>query len=429
MAGIGFELRRLVETRTISGFAGAAFSGVVIVAGPWILTILSLSAAQSLPFFAEGEVALAFTGAMVWTLAASLCLSAGFLHIFVRLSADLIYEGKRAEAACLLVKVAAATAAVSLPIGWALASLLIANGAHAMVFRLGFALLLAAANVLWAAMMTVTAIKRYGLVLAAYAAGMGLMYWLAALLGPALGAAGALLGLAAGYAATAIILIAAALGGLGLAPLPGAAARLAAYGRRYRHLALTGAAYALGTWIDKFLLWGVRGSRAEGTWFSVYPPYDNAFFLANLALIPGLIYFTISTETGFSLDLRRFLGFLAHRRRPEVEAARRRLGRSARSALAAQSGFQAVVSVALSLLGPYITACLGAPAGAFLLLLWGGFFQLILLTALNMLFYLELYAAAAITGLCFLGVNALISGLIAFGPAPIPLGLPYLAAG
>ncbi len=429
MAGIGFELRRLVETRTIRGFASAAFSGIVIVAGPWIVTILSLAAAQHLSFFSAPDVALAFTGAMVWALAISLCLSTGFLHIFVRLSADLIYEGKKGEAAALLLKVALFVVALSLPLGYGFAAILVEESSHALLFRLAFAGLIASANVLWAAMMTVTAIKRYGQVLAAYAAGMGLMYVLAALLGPAFGAAGALCALAIGYASTAAVLIAAAVGGLGLSPCPSAARRLASHARRYRNLALAGSLYAMGTWIDKIVLWAARGSAAIGTQLWVYPEYDTAFFLANLALIPGLIYFTLATETSFSLDLRRFLTYLAHRRQPEVEAARRRLGSSAASALAAQSTFQAILSVALALVAPFIARALGADGGVFVILLAGGFFQLILLTTLNMLFYLELYLAAALASFCFLAVNALLSLALVLGPVPLPLGLPYLAGG
>jgi uncharacterized membrane protein len=294
---------------------------------------------------------------------------------------------------------------------------------------MSFAMLFASANVLWAAMMTVTAIKRYGLVVAAYVAGMALMYALAALLGPGYGAAGALFALAAGYAATSLILIAASVKGLGLAPLPRAAPRLLSYALRYRNLALAGSLYAIGTWVDKFVLWASRGAAAPGTAFAVYPLYDTAFFLANLALIPGLIYFTLETETSFSLDLRRFLTFLAHRRQPQVEAARRRLGRSAAGALAGQSFFQAALSLALILVAPFITLSLGAPIGVLVTLLCGGFFQLVLLTALNMLFYLELYAAAALTSLVFLATNAVLSAALVYWPGNLPLGLPYLAAG
>ena len=93
MAGIGFELRKLVETRTLRGILGAAFSGTLVVAGPWLISAASLAAAERLLFSQSGGMPLAFTGAMVWALAISICASAAPLYIFVRLSADLICIG------------------------------------------------------------------------------------------------------------------------------------------------------------------------------------------------------------------------------------------------------------------------------------------------------------------------------------------------
>ena len=171
MAGIGFELRKLVETRTLRGILGAAFSGTLVVAGPWLISAASLAAAERLLFAQSGGMPLAFTGAMVWALAISICASAAPLYIFVRLSADLIYIGNRGEAVTLLLKYAAATALVSLPAGFAL-SLLLVRSADQALLGAAFALLLTAVNVLWAAMVTATAIKRYGRILAAYALGM-----------------------------------------------------------------------------------------------------------------------------------------------------------------------------------------------------------------------------------------------------------------
>jgi uncharacterized membrane protein len=351
------------------------------------------------------------------------------LHVFVRFSADLIYERKRGEAASLLLKTAAAAILISFPLGLAFSLVLVRGAPHELLFRLGFAGLLAAVNVLWVAMMTVTVLRRYGLVLASYGLGMGLMYILAALLGPAYGPAGALTALAAGYGLTALLLIAATVLALGLAPSPEAFRRLAGYASRFRNLMVAGAAYAIAAWADKAILWALRGEAAAGTSFYVYPPYDTAFFYANLAIIPGLVFFTLATETDFHLDLMRFLVFLSRRRQPEVEAARVRLRANARASIVAQSFFQGAMSLVLVLLAPSLGAALGFSTLTFCLLVWGGFFQLGLLTALNMLFYLELYRDAALTALSFLLANLALSAATALWPSPfMPLGLSFLAS-
>jgi uncharacterized membrane protein len=429
MAGIGFELRKLVETRTIRGVLGAAFSGILVVAGPWLISAASLAAAQRLPFLAAPGLALEFTGTMVWALAISICASAPPLYIFVRLSADLIYENRKAEAANLLVKYAGATALISLPLGLGIGCLLVKDPLASLPLVLAFALLLAAVNGLWAAMVTATVIHKYGRILAAYGLGMVLMYFLAKSLGPRLGAAGAVLGLAAGYALTALLLILATLESLGLEPFPRAFSRLLVYARRYRNLSLAGLLYALGTWVDKAVLAAFGGVSSPGTRFRVNPGYDTAFYYANLALIPGLVFFTIVTETEFNLDLKRFIACLGHKRQPEIEDAKTRLIHSSSLSIAQQSAFQIAVSVGLSLVAPLISVSLGFSIPVFQRLLAAGIFQLVLLTALNMLFYLELYKDAALSGLVFFVVNLALSlAACLAGRSASTQGLPYLAA-
>jgi polysaccharide biosynthesis protein PelG len=424
MAGIGFELRKLVESRTIRGVLGAAFSGILIVAGPWLVSAASLAAAQRLPFLAEAGVALAFTGAMVWALAVSICASAAPLYIFVRFSADLIYERKKGEAASLLLKYEAASTLVSIPLGLVIASFL---SPGMSLLGLAFALLLAAVNGLWAAMMTATVIRKYGRILAAYGIGMALMYLLARGLGPGLGAGGGVLALAAGYALTTLLLLAATIEALGLAPCPRALRRLADYAFRYRNLALAGALYAVATWVDKAVLSAFGGVAAEGTRFLVNPGYDTAFYYSNLAMIPGLVFFTIVTETEFNLDLKRFIAYLARRRQPEIEAAKSRMIRSAARSIRGQSAFQGAVALALALVAPLLASPLGISTPVLDLLLAGGFFQLILLTGLNMLFYLEHYREAAYSALAFALVNAGLSLALCLADRAADFqGWPYL---
>jgi uncharacterized membrane protein len=43
MAGIGFELRKVITKGGLGSFIKAAFSGVMIVAGPWLLSIVGIT--------------------------------------------------------------------------------------------------------------------------------------------------------------------------------------------------------------------------------------------------------------------------------------------------------------------------------------------------------------------------------------------------
>jgi uncharacterized membrane protein len=430
MAGIGFELRKLVETRTIRGVLGAAFSGTIVVAGPWLVSAASIAAAQRLPFFSGPGIGLEFTGAMVWAFALSICLSAAPLYLFVRLTSDLVYEKKKGEAATLLLKYSGGTALVSLPVGLALAWLSVDPARDATLLRLSFAMLFAALNVLWAATMTATVVRRHGRILASYAAGMLAMYVLARFLGPRYGAGGGVAALAAGYALTAVALVFTAVGELGRRPYPGALKRMREYAHTYRFLALAGLLYAAATWIDKGVLsLGGQGIAAAGTRFFTNPPYDTAFYYANLSLIPGLVFFTISTETQLYLGLRRFVSWLGSRRLPDIERAKSELYHGTASILARQTAVQALVSLGLALLVEPLAASMGISPTVLLRLLAAGVFQLMLLSGLNLLFYLELYRDAALSAFCFAALNLALSlAAVLAGRGPELAGLPFLCS-
>ncbi len=426
MAGIGFELRRLVQKRTLSGLLGAAISGALIVSGPWIVSAASIAVAQHLPVFSAASTSLAFSGAMVWALAISLIATSAPLYIFVRLSADLIYEGRRGEASSLLLKFGAVSFAISLPPGLILGYLLAGHATDAPRLAIAFALLFSVVNILWAATMTVTVVRRYAWILVAYAAGMALMYAMARAAGPAGGPADLVLALAAGYALATLFLVGASVSALGIKPLPKAGAMLLEYASRYRNLALAGFFYSLATWVDKIVLAYHSGVAAPGTHFLVNTNYDSAFYYANLALIPGLVFFTVVTETEFSLDLRHLVVSLAKRRLPEIVSSSERIRRRTAANLAVQAAFQAAMVVGLTVAAPYFGSYLGFQPTIFIRILAAGFFQLLFLAGLTVLFYLELYIRAALAALVFAALDFLLSVGGVMLAADSLLGLPYL---
>jgi len=161
----------------------------------------------------------------------------------------------------------------------------------------------------------------------------------------------------------------------------------------------------------------------------VNPGYDGAFYYANLALIPGLVYYTILTETEFSLDLKRLVACLGRKRQPEIAAAKARVVRGCAENLARQSAFQAAIGLGLVLASPALAPGLGFESPVFARLLAGGLFQLVFLGALNMLFYLELYRRAALGALAFAALNAGLSIAACLSGASLALrGLPFLLA-
>jgi uncharacterized membrane protein len=95
-------------------------------------------------------------------------------------------------------------------------------------------------------------------------------------------------------------------------------------------LPLIGAAYYLGIWIDKLIMWiaAPQGAvRVEGA-FQTMPDYDTAMFYAQLTSLPVLAVFFVHVETGFYRLWRGFYGRFEHQvSRREMELAMAKMGR------------------------------------------------------------------------------------------------------
>jgi uncharacterized membrane protein len=397
----------------------------MVVAGPWITTILAVTASRAL--FARGGSPWApqFQAAVVYTYAVSLALFAGPQHLFTRIVADLIWEGKRREGAGWLVRFVAATALVSGALGAGALSLLPVTVPGAWGYRAAWALLFAAINALWMVMLFVSLLRRYLQVALVFALGMGVSVALAALAPAAWGPAGPVLGYAAGHALAALGLLALSLSAYPPVYSPKPGSTLGAYLRKRGALVLSGAFYYLGHWADKFAFWATRGSVVEGTPFVLYERYDLPVYLAGLALVPGLVYFTVWTETGIASSIRRFLRIVGRGAVDSISEARDRLRGEVFGELKALVLFQLLFSaaaVAWLLRNPDRGTTVAVIA------LGGALLQLVLMALINALYYFELQNSALASAAVFLSLNALVFPPLAQALPGLPPGLGYLVS-
>ena len=178
------------------------------------------------------------------------------------------------------------------------------------------------------------------------------------------------------------------------------------YLKKYRFLFLTGFFYYLSIWADKLINWILAGTAVPGTFFAVYEPYDITVYFANLSMIPGLIYFVISSETEFYILLRKFLISIGKGRYADIQRRKYRLISRAMKAVLEQSIFQGLVSAGLILAAPLLVTSFfrgGVALSVLQLTLAAVFFHLLFLTFLNFLFYLEMYRRAFYSTLVFFG--------------------------
>ncbi|MBN1241305.1 MAG: exopolysaccharide Pel transporter PelG [Spirochaetales bacterium] len=425
MAGIGFELRRVIGTRGVSRSLGAALSGVMVVAGPWLTTILAISASRAI--FARGgsHWAPQFQAAVVYAYAVSLALFAGPQHLFTRIVADLIWEGKQREGARWLVRFTSFATLASACLGIVAMALLPVSVPGAWAYRSAWAFLFAAINALWMVMLFVSLLRRYLQVALVFAVGMAAAVALAALAPSSWGPAGPVLGYAVGHALAAAGLLALSLAAFPPAPAPKAWRTIGAYLGKRGALVLSGAFYYLGHWADKFAFWITRGTPVEGTPFALYERYDLSVYLAGLVLVPGLVYFTVWTETGVASSIRRFLRIIGHGAVDGISEARARLRGEVFGELAILVLFQLLFTAAAA---AWLLRSPGEAATVAIVALAGATLQLVLMASINVLYYFELQGRALAAAAAFLVLNALVFPPLAESFRALSPGLGYLVS-
>src|SRR4051812_24504827 len=93
MAGIGFVLRDLDVRETISGSVSAAGHGMIVAAGPWIFTVLSLGLIhRGTATVLTSDASYNFRSFIMYAFAISLLATAPTLNVAVRLASDDIYR-------------------------------------------------------------------------------------------------------------------------------------------------------------------------------------------------------------------------------------------------------------------------------------------------------------------------------------------------
>ncbi len=162
MAGIGFELKKVVERGGIGAFIKAALSGTMIVAGPWIISIFSIYIIRRLVFVLNPGEHQTFIAVVVYSYALSLVVFGGIHFIFTRLLADLIFKKKERTASSLLVYFLLLVTVAALVIGGAVGWFFSSQVESRLFFTAVVALFFIAVNMIWILMLFVSLLRWYG---------------------------------------------------------------------------------------------------------------------------------------------------------------------------------------------------------------------------------------------------------------------------
>ncbi|MBN2659447.1 MAG: exopolysaccharide Pel transporter PelG [Spirochaetales bacterium] len=409
MAGIGFELQKVLKGGGLANALKVTLAGIVIVAGPWLISIVGIFFLNRFASSALAEGGDLFMAAIVYTYAFSLTFFGGLHYIFTRYISDMIFIRRERRAASTLMLALIFFALMAAALSSAAVLFIRADGVSFLwLYRLAAVLLFITVNLIWLVMIFITLLKKYMTIFLVYLSGMGVSFGAVYFLGGRYGIGGALTGFTSGQ----ILILLLLLGLIVRAYRPVRPFRelkpLLGYFRKFRYLFLAGVFYSAGIWVDKITLWFLKGASVEGTWFYLFEPYDIAVYFANLTIIPGLVYFMIFSETDFYSALRKFLLTIEKGILMRITEEKYKVIRITGKSLYEQSFFQGVISFGLIALAPSINRIFlsgQTDVTTFRLVLAAAFFHIFYLTVLTFLFYIEMYREAFFSALFFFVVN------------------------
>jgi len=429
MAGIGFELRRLLRRDSYLGLLQAYGYAGIISSGPWVLSILgililgfmTLSKHEPSIFVSQFQISITYL------ISLSLILTGVIQHAFIRYISDLIFIKKIQAVLPSFHALLLLTTVVSGAIALVLVFVFFTEediGYH-LLMTMSFVVL---CNI-WVSANILSGLKAYKTILFVF----GFAYTVVVVVGYYLRIFG-LNGLLFGFLVGHVVLF------------------LGMFLSIYRHystdnfidfdfikpksmyvsLIFSGFLYNLGVWIDKYIFWFY-----PTTAHNVIGPlrasviYDLPIFLAYLFIIPGMAVFLLRMETDFVEYYDRFYtairegGTLA-----EIKSMHAGMVKSARTGIFDIIKIQTVAIVLTIVAGPWFLSILGISHLYRYLLsidVVGASLQVVFLGLLNIFFYLDKRAHALWITLLFVVANGIFT-LISIQLGPFYFGYGFAAA-
>ncbi|MHB8121005.1 MAG: exopolysaccharide Pel transporter PelG [Desulfuromonadaceae bacterium] len=419
MAGIGFELRKLLKRDSyFSLLQTYAYAGI-ISSGPWVLSILAviiigiISVSTVIPNILISQ----FQVCITYLIALSLIYTGLIQLAFTRYCADRIFEKEHyrlmPNLIGLLFLVIIVGGVVAFPATYVLFP------KNTLYFRLLFATTFVMLSAVWIGAILLSGLKAYKAILLNFASGYGTALALTLLL-----RIWGLEGLMLAFLTGQFVLLM----GMLIVVFKNYPSRVMIEfdflrkGRMYLALVFIGLFYNLGIWADKFVFWfhPYTGSTVIGP-LNASEIYDLPVFLAYLAILPGMAVFLVRMETDFVeyydryYDAVREGGSLSY-----IKEMKDEMVRMAREGIYDIIKIQAIATIAVFILGRTLLEWLGIPT-VFLPLLYidvaGAGFQVVFLGILNIYFYLDRRRRALSLVMLFTVLNFLLSMLsIMMGP-------------
>nr|CAA6830630.1 MAG: Extracellular Matrix protein PelG [uncultured Thiotrichaceae bacterium] len=418
MAGIGFELKKMLRDESWMGLTKAYAYAGIIGSGPWVLSILGILLIGILYFSnqsADPELR-KFIISVTYLMSTSLIFSGALQLVFTRFISDQIYSGHKEK---ILPNLLGALTVCSISAGLTgltLAILLIKNDrTYALLMIASFILL---CN-MWILIIFVSGMKKYKTVLLSFFITYSFLI-VASYFLKSWGANGLLIAFLISHSILMAILFYEIVKEFNSkSPLCFDFLKLK---NIFPSLIFTGLFYNLGLWVDKWIFWFTpETSEAAGTFLRTSVIYDLPVFIAHLSIIPGMASFLLRVETDFVSHYQHYYtavnkgGTLG-----EIRQQRANMSGSILKALWEIIKVQGVTLLLFILLVPQILKWLDISSlysPLYIVLLFSTALLSLYLSILNIMFYFNLLRSALIMTAGLLVLNFILTTItIHMGP-------------
>lgn len=427
MAGIGFELKKILkEDRLFSLVKMYSYSGL-LSAGPWVISIIAILFVGFVNIASSqgGGVTSSFQIVITYAIAlASSLVITGFVQLpFTRYTADLIFAGKEDEVLPSYFATLLVSWSLSFVIGLPLAFLLFQEQSLFFIINVvGTFLVLCG---VWISNILAVSLKYYKGVLLAYLIAYGSIVVGSYLVGDSLEMLIFIFFL--GNSVLLLILMT-------LIIKSYKASHLINFGffldkNFYWSLALAGLFYNLGAWADKFIFWyhPLTGTPVIGA-LHASVVYDMPIFIAYLSIIPGMAIFFFRLESDFADQNDLFYNAVREGATLElIERYRDGMIDIIRHSIREIMVVQGIINVSLFLGASTLFSLLNIPQlylGLFYILTIGAQLQLGFMSALAYLYYLDRRVVAMWLSIAFFVLNVILT-LISIYMGPAMFGYGY----
>ena len=426
MAGIGFELRRVLNKDRLLSIAKVYGYSALLSSGPWVISIIAILfiGFVNVATMKNGGTLVQFQVVITYAIAlASSMIITGFIQLpFTRYVADEIYAGREDE----LLPSYYGVLFVIWIMGFifVLPALLYIFPDQSYMFIVGVFSTFMVLSGVWISNILAASLKYYRGILLAYAISYGAIVIVSLNYGDTLEKLIMIFFLGNAFLLAVMMT---------LITKTYKSDRMISFRffnrkRFYWSLAIAGLLYNLGVWIDKFIFWyhPLTGYEVIGK-LHASVVYDLPIFIAYLSILPGMAIFFFRLESDFAQKYDLFYDAIRDGATlSTIDRYHREMTETVRYAVREVIVVQSIMTLLLFLAAPFLFNALHIPQlyiGLFHILTIGALLQLGFMSVMALLYYIDRRHEAMWLALLFFILNAIFTFIsIYMGPSMFGYG-------